>query len=45
MLRNSVGVPPSTWGLLAALYAGCGVLLQYPVVRRTRSQTSSTCSR
>ena len=37
MLRNVVGLPASTWGLLAALYAGCGLLLQYPVVRRMRS--------
>jgi MFS family permease len=37
LLHNSVGVAPATWGLLAALYAGCGVLLQYPVVRRTRT--------
>ena len=38
LLRNSVGVAPSTWGLLAALYAGCGMLVQYPLVRRTRSR-------
>ena len=37
LLRGSVGVSPSDWGLLAALYAGCGVLFQYPVVRRTRA--------
>ena len=37
LLRNSVGVSPADWGLLAALYAGCGVVLQYPVVRRTRA--------
>jgi len=36
LLRDSVGVSASTWGLLAALYAGCGVLFQYLVVRRTK---------
>ena len=36
LLRDSVGVSPAQWGLLAALYAGCGVLFQFPVVRRTR---------
>lgn len=36
LLRNSVGVSPADWGLLAALYAGSAVLLQYPVVRRTK---------
>jgi MFS family permease len=36
LLRDSVGVSPAQWGLLAALYAGCGVLFQYPVVRHTR---------
>ena len=36
LLRNSVGISSSTWGLLAALYAGCGVLLVYPVVRHTK---------
>lgn len=35
LLRSSVGISAASWGLLAALYAGCGVLLQYPVVRRT----------
>ena len=38
LLRNSVRVAPSTWGLLAALYAGCGMLVQYPLVRSTRSR-------
>jgi MFS family permease len=37
LLRNSVGISAANWGLLAALYAGCGVLLQYPVVRRTKA--------
>jgi MFS family permease len=36
LLRNSVGISPADWGLLAALYAGSAVLLQYPVVRRTK---------
>jgi MFS family permease len=36
LLRSSVGVSAAGWGLLAALYAGCGVVLQYPVVRRTK---------
>jgi MFS family permease len=36
LLRNSVGTSPADWGLLAALYAGSAVLLQYPVVRRTK---------
>ncbi len=36
LLHTSVGVTSAQWGLLAALYAGCGVLCQYPVVRRTR---------
>ena len=36
LLRDSVGVSPAQWGLLAALYAGCGVLFQFPVVHRTR---------
>ena len=36
LLRDSVGVSPAQWGLLAALYAGCGVLFQYPAVRHTR---------
>ena len=36
LLRESVGVSPAQWGLLAALYAGAGVLFQYPIVRRTR---------
>lgn len=38
LLRSSVGISPASWGLLAALYAGCGVLLQYPVVRRIQGQ-------
>ena len=36
LLRESVGVSPAQWALLAALYAAAGVLLQYPIVRRTR---------
>ena len=36
LLRESVGVSPAQWGLLAALYAGAGVCFQYPIVRRTR---------
>ena len=36
LLRDSVGVSLAQWGLLAALYAGCGVLLQFPVIRRTK---------
>ena len=36
LLRDSVGVSPAQWGLLAALYAAAGVLFQYPIVRRTR---------
>ena len=36
LLRDSVGVSAAQWGLLAALYAAAGVLLQYPIVRRTR---------
>ena len=36
LLRNSVGISLTDWGLLAALYAGSAVLLQYPVVRRTK---------
>ena len=36
LLRDSVGVSLAQWGLLAALYAGCGVLLQFPVMRRTK---------
>jgi hypothetical protein len=31
LLRDSVGVSPAQWGLLAAFYAGCGVLFQFPV--------------
>ena len=30
LLRESVGVSPAQWGLLAALYAGAGVLLPVP---------------
>lgn len=37
LLHNVVGVAASSWGLLAALYAGCGLLFQYPVVQRLRS--------
>lgn len=36
LLRESVGVSPAQWALLAALYAAAGVFLQYPIVRRTR---------
>ena len=36
LLRDCVGVSLAQWGLLAALYAGCGVLFQYPVVRHTK---------
>ena len=36
VLRNVVGLAPASWGLLAALYAGCGVVFQYPVVWRMR---------
>lgn len=36
LVRNTLGMSVSTWGLLAALYAGCGVLFQYPIVRRTK---------
>ena len=37
LLRDSIGVSASQWGLLASLYAAAGVLFQLPVVRRTRS--------
>jgi MFS family permease len=37
LLRDSVGVSATQWGLLAALYAAAGVLFQLPIVRRTRS--------
>jgi len=36
LLRDSVGVSAAQWGLLAAFYAGCGVLFQFPVVRHTK---------
>lgn len=37
LLHNGVGIAASSWGLLAALYAGCGLVLQYPLVQRLRS--------
>lgn len=36
VLRSTPGTSVSRWGLLAALYAGTGVVFQYPMVRMTR---------
>ena len=38
VLRSSPGTSVSAWGVLAAIYAGCGVLLQYPTMRRTKGR-------
>jgi MFS family permease len=36
VLRSASGTSPSRWGVLAAVYAGMGVVFQYPMIRKTR---------
>jgi MFS family permease len=38
LLKDTLGISPGTWGLLLALFALAAALLQYPVVRRTKSR-------